>query len=82
MRELPSVTRITYLSKIIGIPSIAAVLQPELFWGLYSVLLRHLQVQRADDQEVPAEVTGGNQCVSRAEFDAVTADQPENIPQQ
>ncbi|ARA76548.1 hypothetical protein B5S52_11930 [Pectobacterium brasiliense] len=31
MRWLRSVTRITYLCKFIGIPSLAAFLQPELF---------------------------------------------------
>ncbi|EHD20705.1 hypothetical protein BrE312_1288 [Brenneria sp. EniD312] len=31
MRWLRSVTRITYLSKLIGIPSLAAFLQLELF---------------------------------------------------
>ncbi|PRI19682.1 hypothetical protein BZY99_11030 [Pectobacterium versatile] len=31
VRWLRSVTRITYLSKLIGTPSLAAFLQPELF---------------------------------------------------
>ncbi|PWD70679.1 hypothetical protein D5072_09965 [Dickeya dianthicola] len=32
VRWLRSVTRITYLSKLIGIPSLAAFLKLELFW--------------------------------------------------
>ncbi|TCQ86223.1 hypothetical protein EC840_108139 [Rahnella sp. JUb53] len=37
MRWLRSVTRITYLSQLIGTPSLAAFLQPELFWGFVLV---------------------------------------------
>ncbi|PXB03768.1 hypothetical protein DMB41_00130 [Pectobacterium carotovorum subsp. carotovorum] len=43
VRWLHSVTRITYLSKLIGIPSLAAFLKLELF-GVY-MLLRAVKVR-------------------------------------
>ena len=50
MRWLRSVTRITYLSQLIVTPSLAAFLQPELFWGFVLVKrmahFTHQQPQR------------------------------------
>ncbi len=58
VRWLPSLTPVTYLSKLLGIHSVAAFLQLELFWVymakiMYQAKNRYISLPSDDKDKIP-----------------------------